>query len=820
MMPRSNVGRAIAIGANDWRGVGRYGSWMALRRSAAPARNGRPLVVGAVLPIALLGVLVAVAVALLVSGGGHRAANKELDARAATVKKAWDSVGRPTAQRDLQRLGRRLNAQLRVVRGSHPQPGTTTDDVRHYGFATRSRQTLRVALSTSASSDAVSKGVVAGLIIGIAGMLLVAALLAALLRGAAVGPLRSVAAAGGAAPGTRVPVGGAREVRAAAAAFNQMADRAAELDRQAGSDMLTGLLSGPRVREAISIEMKRTERDMAPMALVFFDVDDLKKVNDAHGKQAGDALLREIVDRVKPTLRATDIFGRVAGDEFAFILPKTTADNAEMIIARSREAIAGVGPEGFAASFSAGYACYPTDGRDLDTLVQAAEGALKLAQAKGGETRRFDASEVAISHQEGDRHEVIAIIEAADGITPVFQPLVALATGQISGFEALTRFRQPPKRFPDEWFNLATRVGLGGALEAAAIKRALEVPDRPPGTYLSLNLSPSTLRAAEVEAVLPHDLTGLVIEVTEHELAGDDAALASDLAALRERGARIAVDDAGAGYAGLQQLMRVAPDLIKLDRSLVQNIHEDPAKQALVDSFVRFGRRTGAQVVAEGIEIEEELRVLADLDVTYGQGYFLAKPGPPWATVSPWVSEKLLRRSLGGQMSAEDISNLPVGSDQRLAAVAARIAHIASMEDVEALAPVIADEMGADDLLLFTRTFDGTLGTLTPRPWLPNRGRLESGHFPAFEGVLRTGDPEQILTDRGSGTTTSMGELALLANSGHGSLLAVPVGQHAMMMAFMRDQRPWGRAQTNRALVLAYQLAPVLASLAAHAPAA
>jgi hypothetical protein len=311
-----------------------------------------------------------------------------------------------------------------------------------------------------------------------------------------------------------------------------------------------------------------------------------------------------------------------------------------------------------------------------------------------------------------------------------------------------------------------------------------------------------------------------VIEVTEHELAADDSALAADLARLRERGARVAVDDAGAGYAGLQQLMRVSPDLIKLDRSLVQNIHEDPAKQALVDSFVRFGRRTGAQVVAEGIENEEELRVLADLDVTYGQGYFLAKPGPPWATVSPWVSEKLLRRSLAGQMSAEDISNLPVGSDQRLAAVAARIARATTLEEVDLLAPVISDEMGADDLVIFNRGFDGSLVSTTARPWLPSGGRLDLSHFPAFEGVLRTGDPEQILADRGSGTTIGMGEVALLANSGYGSLLVVPIGQHAMMQAYLQDERPWSRAQTNRAVVLAYQLAPVLATLAAPAPAA
>jgi hypothetical protein len=93
-------------------------------------------------------------------------------------------------------------------------------------------------------------------------------------------------------------------------------------------------------------------------------------------------------------------------------------------------------------------------------------------------------------------------------------------------------------------------------------------------------------------------------------------------------------------------------------------------------------------------------------------------------------------------------------------------------------------------------------------------------HFPSFEGALRIGDPEQFLVDRGSGTTTSMGEVALLSNSGFGSLLIVPVGPHALLQAFQKDQRPWSRAQTNRALVLGYQLAPVLATLMAHGAAA
>src|SRR3954470_17224477 len=130
---------------------------MALRRSAAPARKGRPLVAGIVLPAALVTALLCLAVALLATGGGRRAADKELDARAATVKRAWDAVGRPGTGRELERLGARLNAQLRVVSGTHPQAGTTTGKLRRYGFETRDRRTLRVALPTASSADAVNE---------------------------------------------------------------------------------------------------------------------------------------------------------------------------------------------------------------------------------------------------------------------------------------------------------------------------------------------------------------------------------------------------------------------------------------------------------------------------------------------------------------------------------------------------------------------------------------------------------------------------------------------------------------------------------------
>jgi EAL domain-containing protein (putative c-di-GMP-specific phosphodiesterase class I) len=215
------------------------------------------------------------------------------------------------------------------------------------------------------------------------------------------------------------------------------------------------------------------------------------------------------------------------------------------------------------------------------------------------------------------------------------------------GFEALSRFNTEKQRSPDAWFNQAARCGRGLALEMAAINAALAgARSRPSGTYLSLNFSPSALGSPKLMSILPRNMSDIVIEVTEHELAADDAGLEEGLARMRARGARIAVDDAGAGYAGLNQVMRVQPDLIKLDRSLIEGVHSDSAKSALVEFFVMFARRVGAAVCTEGIETLDELRTLINLGVTYGQGFLLGRPGEPWVQVSPEISRALATGAL------------------------------------------------------------------------------------------------------------------------------------------------------------------------------
>jgi EAL domain-containing protein (putative c-di-GMP-specific phosphodiesterase class I) len=410
------------------------------------------------------------------------------------------------------------------------------------------------------------------------------------------------------------------------------------------------------------------------------------------------------------------------------------------------------------------------------------------------------------------------VLAAPDGVVPVFQPLVSLATGQVAGYEALARFPHPPARRPDEWFAVAQRVGLGHELEARALRAALEARDRPRGTFLSFNLSASALMSDDVIADLPADLSDFVIEITENERVDDHDQLAARLGPLRQRGARIAVDDAGAGYSGLQQVMRIQPDIIKLDRSLVANVDSDPAKAALIDSFVRFARRTGATVCAEGIETPEELKVLADLDVTFGQGFGLARPAAPWARVAGWVPGTVRNRGLRA-VSEPAQGDGGENTDLRLASLVGRLANVRSSEELCGLTAPIASELGADEVAFIRRgATAGTLEPLSDHPWLPGGTVLALANYPTLRQLLATQEVVQVLS---GDATADLGELSLLARSGHGSMLLAPLVAHGevagVLVALNAVERPWTRAETSRARIVGYQLAGVMDSLSAPA---
>jgi EAL domain-containing protein (putative c-di-GMP-specific phosphodiesterase class I) len=220
--------------------------------------------------------------------------------------------------------------------------------------------------------------------------------------------------------------------------------------------------------------------------------------------------------------------------------------------------------------------------------------------------------------------------DAGEGraLRSVFQPIVDLQADRVVGFEALTRFTAVPSRAPDWWFAQAAAAGRLVELELLALEVALgSLGDLPARAYMAVNLSAPTVVSSRLRPLIdavPADR--IVVELTEHMPIVDVESIASALAVLRRRGVPVAVDDVGAGFTSLSHMVRLGPDLIKIDRSLVHNVDKDSAKRALFRALTRFVDDVGAHIVAEGIETAGELSVLRDLGVHYGQGYHLAAP--------------------------------------------------------------------------------------------------------------------------------------------------------------------------------------------------
>jgi EAL domain-containing protein (putative c-di-GMP-specific phosphodiesterase class I) len=244
------------------------------------------------------------------------------------------------------------------------------------------------------------------------------------------------------------------------------------------------------------------------------------------------------------------------------------------------------------------------------------------------------------------------VLDTPGAITPVFQPIFYLRSQEVVGYEALSRFPAEAGYTPQEWFDLARKHGLAVELEAAAVRAALEVPGRPAGASLSLNLSPEALLAGRERLNLPEDLSAITVEVTENALVTEGPELELALQDLRARGARIAVDDAGVGYAGFAQLVRVRPDVVKLDRSLVESVNVQPTKAAVIKAFVGFAEDTGALICAEGIETAGELHVVRALGSATGQGFLLGRPDIDWVPAEPAVQLPAPRKPRGNGVVA------------------------------------------------------------------------------------------------------------------------------------------------------------------------
>jgi EAL domain-containing protein (putative c-di-GMP-specific phosphodiesterase class I) len=410
----------------------------------------------------------------------------------------------------------------------------------------------------------------------------------------------------------------------------------------------------------------------------------------------------------------------------------------------------------------------------------------------------------------GDR--IRAALAAGDPIMHL-QPILALSTGAVSGWEALARFPHLDGSPPDHVFAAATEIGLGPDLEALAVAKALEAAaGRPAGTTVSVNASPSALGSRALLDVLPRDLAGIQVEITEHEHVTDVGTLLVDIARLRSRGARIAIDDVGEGYAGLQRLMDIRPDLLKLDRSLVTGIDVEPARAALVEAIVRFAARTGAWVCAEGVETLAELAAVADLDVAQAQGWAIGRPAPELVDADAdarQVCDDTLRAvlELGGRPAP--------GERVELAAVLVEVAETGDLDALARMAPRLADAVGCArvDLSCYDEPGNFLEGVLASG-WVLEGQRYALADYPLSAEVLARNVAAQVVL---GAPGADPAESAVLLEERFGSVLIIPVrcaGRPVgMLEAYQLEPLPFTRRQIRAARSLAAVVGPVLARL-------
>ena len=246
----------------------------------------------------------------------------------------------------------------------------------------------------------------------------------------------------------------------------------------------------------------------------------------------------------------------------------------------------------------------------------------------------------------------------------LFQPIVDLQRGVVAGYETLARFSEPdgrPSRVPpDQWFAAAGAQGVGARLEGLVVRRCLDLLRTvPPNCFLTVNVSPHLLTDPELaEALLAvPDLAPLVLELTEHQDVTDLDPLMDLRDRLRSRGALLAVDDAGSGYSGLQQIAAIKPQLVKLDRAIVNGVDGDEVKLALTELLGEFAGRIDAWLLAEGIEAWSEVEALLRLGVPLGQGWLFGRPGPAWPRLDPGTAAPLRFRSARARL-VEHVASL------------------------------------------------------------------------------------------------------------------------------------------------------------------
>jgi len=421
-----------------------------------------------------------------------------------------------------------------------------------------------------------------------------------------------------------------------------------QLRYQALHDPLTGLGNRTRFGDRLEHALLRSARTGHQVAVLFLDLDNFKAVNDSLGHAAGDSLLAQVAERVQTCLRPGDTLARLGGDEFAVLLEDVAATvDAVMVTGRIFDAMdAAFELEGkeMVVRASVGIALSGDgDGSDADSLLRNADVAMYVAKSRGKAC--YEVFDDTMQHSMMERLELIADLQRAverDEFVLHYQPMVELRTGRLYGVEALVRWRHPTRGLiqPNDFISLAEEsgaiIGLGRCVMERACAQAVVWENAFPAAAdwtLSVNVSARQLQhpgfVAEVAQILretrlsPHRL---IIEITESVMMHDVKLMMSRLQGLKALGVRLAIDDFGTGYSSLSYLRQFPFDLLKIDKSFIDDVGSVARQKEMTRAIIELGKTLDLELVAEGIERNEQFSRLKTMDCEVGQGFYFARP--------------------------------------------------------------------------------------------------------------------------------------------------------------------------------------------------
>jgi diguanylate cyclase (GGDEF)-like protein/PAS domain S-box-containing protein len=435
-----------------------------------------------------------------------------------------------------------------------------------------------------------------------------------------------------------------------------------QLERQAHFDELTRLPNRTRLSQLLDDAMRSADRDGYLLVVCYLDLDRFKPVNDLYGHAAGDRLLAELAGRLRSALRSrehwTDAAARLGGDEFVLLLRAGTMEEARLAVERVLRVVSlpyAVDPaqDSVQVTASMGATVYPVDRSDADTLLRHADHAMYGAKQAGRNGYLFFDPE----HRRRTEQRVMAIgriQEALDQQELVlhYQPKVDMKSGRVLGFEALLRWEHPQQGLiaPLQFLPLIENTGLSSRVGDWVFAQALEHLSQWQRNGLDFSVSVNVsarhlqepdfaLRLSELLARHSEPLAHrLELEMLETAAHADIEATSALVARCQKLGVKFALDDFGTGYSTLTYLKRLPVDVLKIDRSFVHHMLDDPQDLAIVEGVIGLARTFGCVVVAEGVESPAQARTLLELGCEIGQGTGIAAPMPS-AQVAHWVRD-------------------------------------------------------------------------------------------------------------------------------------------------------------------------------------